>query len=550
MTPQDDDRHEAFDIDRYCCEHYRQAVFTAVFSFVDGYGELLFASLEFVPKFLGVCYGLNDEQQVKTKGRRLFFLHQVIDDVPMALEMYRQTAQTGQIQMPWQNDSPINMMPYIPEPKISPDSVSDFEGIEGPNDKSEPALVYFPRLETPFYIDNPPFRKSIFRGALVSHIMLNGRNRGAEQFLSDKAISQWIEDRLMWPLNENLEYLGSFSSIFPNPHYCRSHMRLVPQANGGKDYVRVAFDRDCSRKGLTMLLEERISLNLGPVRSIPIDSRVVEVELTGCCDEVGYRVLDGNGLILEHQDFAPFIRGITVDFSLIKPRKSKKQLGEAAVSGSKLQIPGRRNKDVDVPELELQHKRAIFRFAREAKEKAKFQYLYFCQREEAERRIWGIIASARERLIIVDPYFSAASIEDFIEDIDARVEVSVYCSSGALKEDKSNALGKRLLEKVERLVQEGRRITVEVAGHRYIHDRFIVVDEREAWLLGSSVATLGDSLSAIIKLENGCEVSGVLLEYINKMPGKQSLEEWLKRSDRERKRQAESDKPEAMSCDD
>lgn len=549
MTPQDDDRHEAFDIDCYCCEHYRQAVFTAVFSFVDGYGELLFASLEFVPKFLGVCYGLNDEQQVKVRGRRLFFLRQVIDDVPMALEMYRQTAQTGQIQMPWQNDSPINMMPYIPEPKISPDSVSDFEGIEGPNDKSEPALVYFPRLETPFYIDNPPFRKSIFRGALVSHIMLNGRNRGAEQFLSDKAISQWIEDRLMWPLNENLEYLGSFSCIFPNPHYCRSHMRLVPQANGG-NYVRVAFDRDCSRKGLTMLLEERISLNLGPVWSIPIDSRVVEVELTGCCDEVGYRVLDGNGLILEHQDFAPFIRGITVDFSLIKPRKSKKQLGEAAVSGSKLQIPGRQNKDVDVPELELQHKRAIFRFAREAKEKAKFQYLYFCQREEAERRIWGIIASARERLIIVDPYFSAASIEDFIEDIDARVEVSVYCSSGALKEDKSNAQGKRLLEKVERLVQEGRRITVEVAGHRYIHDRFIVVDGREAWLLGSSVATLGDSLSAIIKLENGGEVSGVLLEYINKIPGKQSLEEWLKRSDRERKRQAESDKLEAMSCDD
>ena len=162
----------------------------------------------------------------------------------------------------------------------------------------------------------------------------------------------------------------------------------------------------------------------------------------------------------------------------------------------------------------------------------------------------GIIASARERLIIVDPYFSAASIEDFIEDIDARVEVSVYCSSGALKEDKSNALGKRLQEKVERLVQEGRRITVAVAGHRYIHDRFIVVDGREAWLLGSSVATLGDSLSAIIKLENGSEVSDVLLEYINKMSGKQSLEEWLQRSDRERKRQAESDKLEAMSCDD
>jgi len=536
------ERKEAFDIDNYCRDNYGQTVFTAVFSFTNGYGELLFASLEFIPKFLCACYGMDDEQQVKVKGKRMFFLRHVVNDVSVALEMYRQTAQTGQIQMPWQNDSPINMMPYIPVSKISPDSICAFEGIEESNDKSEPSLVYFPRLESPFYIDNPPFRKSTFRGALVSHIMLNGRNRRAEQFLSDKAISQWIEDRLMWPLNENLEYLGSFSCIFPNPYYCHSHMRLVPQANGGKDSVRVVFDRDCSRKGLTMQLEERVSLNLGPVRSVPVDSRVVEVGLTGCSDEVGYKVLDENGLILEYHDFAPFLRGITVNLSLIKPRKSKKHLGEATVAGSELQIPGRHNKDVEIPELKLQHKCAIFRFAREAKEKAKFQYLYFCQREEAERRIWGIIASARESLIIVDPYFSAASIEDFIEDLDTRIEVSVCCSSGALKEDKCNALGKRLLGKVESLVKKGRRITVEVAGHHYIHDRFIVVDGRETWLLGSSVATLGASLSAIIKLENGGEVSGALLEYINKIPGKQSLEEWLKESDRDRKRRAESEK--------
>ena len=121
------ERKIAFNIDSYCRDNYRQTVFTAVFSFVAGYGELLFASLEFVPKFLGVCYGLNDEQQVKVKGRRLFFLRHVIDDVPIALEMYRQTAQTGQIQMLWQNDSPINMMPYIPEPKFSSESISASE---------------------------------------------------------------------------------------------------------------------------------------------------------------------------------------------------------------------------------------------------------------------------------------------------------------------------------------------------------------------------------------------------------------------------------------
>ena len=56
---------EVFNIDYYCHEHYRQAVFTAVFTFVKGYGELMFASFEFVPKFMGACHGMEEEQRVK-----------------------------------------------------------------------------------------------------------------------------------------------------------------------------------------------------------------------------------------------------------------------------------------------------------------------------------------------------------------------------------------------------------------------------------------------------------------------------------------------------
>lgn len=535
-----DNCQEEFNMDRYCSDYYSQVVFTAVFSFIKGYGELIFASLEFVPKFLGTCSEIDDEQSVKVGERRLFFLRHVIDDVSVALEMYRQTTQTGQIQMPWLNDTPIDMIPYNPEPRISPDGSIVLENVEESNSFGKSALVYFPRLETPFYIDNPPFRKSTFRGALVSHVMLKDRNRELEKFLSDTAVSRWIEERLMWPLNENLEYLGSFSCIFPNPYYCRSHMRLIPQANDGKDSVRVMFDHDCSRQSLTMQLEERVSHNLGPVRALPIDRRMIDVELTGCSDEVGYRVLDRYGRIIDYHDFAPFLRGINVGFSLIKPRKTKKHLGDGIVllPDSGLHISGNSKMDGEIPELKLQHKRAVFRFAREAKEKAKFQYLYFCKREEAMRRIWVIVASAREKVTIVDPYFSNTSIEDFIDDLDDQIEVSVCCSSGGLKEKESNEPGKRLLKSIEKLVRDGRKITVEVVGNSYIHDRFIIVDGRESWLLGSSMASLGESLSAIIKLENSSEVSSALLEYIKTIPGKQSLNEWLKKSDRDRKRQA------------
>lgn len=527
---------EVFNIDYYCHEHYRQAVFTAVFTFVKGYGELMFASFEFVPKFMGACHGMEDEQSVKVGDRRLFFLRHVVDDVSEALNMYWQTAKTGQIQLPWQKDDPpINMLPCLSVQRINDDGaiLSNSETVESPNELS---LVYFPRLESPFYIDNPPFRRSTFRGALVSHIMLNGRNKDLEEFLSDKAVSQWIENRLLWPLNEGLEYLDSFSCIFPNPYYCRSHMRLIPQYNVGKDFVRVMFDRDCSNLGLTMQLEERVSFNLGPVRTFPVDGRIIEAELTGCSDEVGYKVLDRNGHILECQDFVPFIRGINVEFFLSETRKSKKDIrnGNVILSNNVIRVPGRLKRDVDIPELKLQHKRAVFRFARDAKEKAKFQYLYYGQREDAERRIWGIFASARKTLTIVDPYFSNESIKDFIEDLNDSIKISVCCSGGALVENKSNELGKKLLEKVMGLVDQGRKIEVEVVGHSYIHDRFIIVDEQETWLLGSSVATLGESLSAIIKLEDSGAVASKLLSYLRDIPGKLSLKNWLEKSDSDR----------------
>ena len=60
------------------------------------------------------------------------------------------------------------------------------------------------------------------------------------------------------------------------------------------------------------------------------------------------------------------------------------------------------------------------------------------------------------------------------------------------------------------------------------------MDEREVWLLGSSVATLGNSLSTIIKLENGNEVSNVLLDYMKSIPGKLSLKKWVEKSDSDR----------------
>lgn len=140
---------------------------------------------------------------------------------------------------------------------------------------------------------------------------------------------------------------------------------------------------------------------------------------------------------------------------------------------------------------------------------------WFEDREPARKEIRRILSGARERALIVDPFFSADEVLRFLPVVaNQNARLQVLTSSSGLRKTvipESNLRGRQLeLKQLERL-RDGLRTAVErrelnatevrVMGGKSsaIHDRFLLVDER-VWLLGSSLNEFGSRGTMLVEL--------------------------------------------------
>ena len=82
----------------YIAENYKQAVITCCWVVESGYRELLFAMLEFVPKFYGDEQSIR-EQCTRVKNRRIYYIRHVLKPAD-AYEWYKRSIQTQMLEMP------------------------------------------------------------------------------------------------------------------------------------------------------------------------------------------------------------------------------------------------------------------------------------------------------------------------------------------------------------------------------------------------------------------------------------------------------------------
>lgn len=140
---------------------------------------------------------------------------------------------------------------------------------------------------------------------------------------------------------------------------------------------------------------------------------------------------------------------------------------------------------------------------------------WFEDREPARREIRRILSGARERALIVDPFFSADEVLRFLPVVaNQNARLQVLTSSSGLRKiaiPGSDLKGRELeLVQMKRLRDE-LKVAVErrdlnatevrVMGGKSsaIHDRFLLVDER-VWLLGSSLNEFGSRGTMLVEL--------------------------------------------------
>lgn len=151
-------------------------------------------------------------------------------------------------------------------------------------------------------------------------------------------------------------------------------------------------------------------------------------------------------------------------------------------------------------------------------------------REDALRFVRTKLGSARERIIIADPYFDNLQIKQLLYAVpQGDCEVNILTNADVFKGNKKNcgdSDGLTRSQKVHefngalfQLLETHRlnNLSVWVAEHAdaKFHDRFLIVDDT-AWLLGSSLNSLGTQPTMIICIPNSKVVITEIMALMKK----------------------------------
>lgn len=147
------------------------------------------------------------------------------------------------------------------------------------------------------------------------------------------------------------------------------------------------------------------------------------------------------------------------------------------------------------------------------------------QRAEAVRDLEGVLNRANRSIRLWDPYFGSragdalrrGTPDDDLHFIETVRNLSVHLRVLSSAEDWTAQAGSPSLEALRRRLDDEQRLAPSVYGRlawkawvradtTAFHDRFIVVDDADVWLLGSSVNGLGRKHTTLIKLEYPQEI--------------------------------------------
>ena len=105
----------------------------------------------------------------------------------------------------------------------------------------------------------------------------------------------------------------------------------------------------------------------------------------------------------------------------------------------------------------------------------------------------NIYITAKESITIVDDYIGPKTLE-LLKGISNKIKITVYSDNKA-----SSKIDDVVLN--DYINQTGQSITIKPTENRF-HDRYIIVDDKDYYLCGSSSKDSGNKITTIVKLDN------------------------------------------------
>lgn len=367
-----------------------------------------------------------------------------------------------------------------------------------------------------------------------------GDNSGFDLILSDPATLAFLKRRLHIDLGDYTEYLGSLALVVPNPVLRRIQSVLIPAKKAGeKEHVLFRAiprpNQDLAQVKLTLF--ERRSNLLSRFETRDIAPNGIEtISSTLPFRETGYAISHPVQGLLGFRQPTSFLRQVNVRVDV--------HSRQVSVASPLTNSPTSPSDNYDVMEIDEATTRAIgaappgvtsrvpaAEFRRKRRGAAKrYKQTWFDngQRSKANAFIRAEISRALTSVTVVDPYFGAVQIGQFLHAAPrTHIELTILTSKLAFEIDFGDSANQNAADvdapaaRAKKSTFEARKrqldaftdglaslrnrgfknVNALVVGGRThsLHDRFLVVDD-EVLFLGNSLNALGQQASLIVAL--------------------------------------------------
>lgn len=476
-----------------------------------GESHLLFATLDLVPDELPLSDCAPKRPPVSLGKKSDWWIYSANDEVPssQAVEWYDGLVTRGAWAATWLN-------PEIKKPTALGDLL---------NEPRWPAMVNLRhhRTAVPFATQRPD--------EIRAHHTLSKAGAAMKLLEPEEKVALFAAMKASLDLDlERGQHLCQSAHVFmPLPILRHVSSRLDSDEKVGDRAINLNLVPrvGASLEMLTVeILETRATgdrlLARGPATSmflrVPLDEEVEQISIRVVHDELG--------LLVDEGPYA-FIRGISMEMQLITSdrRIVLPARGSRPAETHKIPIAGMTEKTITGSERGVSASQVLYRAATgSSKVAALAKQMWFRDKAPAaEAAIRKLIGAAKERVLLIDPYFTKVEATLYLPWVTrSTAKNEILTSSHGLRqispsieenEGQESKVGRRVKRELAHLQALSTELNDGLAARRInptvvkvmtgsrppVHDRFLIIDGN-IWLLGSSLNNFGTRGTMMVEL--------------------------------------------------
>lgn len=374
-----------------------------------------------------------------------------------------------------------------------------------------------------------PFLPAV-HGVMLVHGFLGPQNPALLSELSKAPYAEWFRENMFFDLTDHPEYLGALIMVKHPPVVRDATSRLAIKNGREIELVRIRRWPGTSLADYKLVAIERRFFGFGAPREITTEKPLIEIDWNGKSDRTAVAVTHPVTGIAYLREPLPFLRSISTQVDVIgETRRIVQSLDSAGKISRHYDVQWRGTSDTDhasvIGETTAPQDPSQLAWRAEIRKNqiklaTSLGLKWFDDAAAAQAALRKIIGNARRTFTVVDPYFGAEQIRDFVMAVSAgNVSICIVTSEAHL-DRKPTGDGQPRFTTMKRalsdLVRHGwaePKVLIMTGREAPLHDRFIIADDR-VWLSGNSFGAIGKRASVLIELPNPQEVLGHLNPFL------------------------------------